>query len=83
MTLLYPQRPVGSVVAGQFAIHALVGGVADPYPSRKPPSSGSGVTSPQVLIKRDSVVDSEVEFDEDVVAALAFLLPIIEHDRTS
>lgn len=72
MTLLFGQLPLAASVAGQFALHALVGSVGDVVVPPEPPPMGGGGGGyyRKTYVRRDTITPVAPDNDEDLIAAI-------------
>ena len=87
MTLLFGQFPQGAFAAGQFVLHAMVGGVGDPVVPQVPPTppqvvrpnapQGRGVDPAMVAyVRREQILRSPPAVDEELAAAIVVLFTL-------
>lgn len=82
MTLLFGQFPQAAFVAGQFALHAVVGSVGDivpPLPEPPQTIGGGGSVVGPAYIRRDQILTVPPVIDEELAAALTVFF-ILETD---
>ena len=77
MTLLFGQFPQAAFVAGQFALHAVVGSVGDVVVPPTVDTPGGG--GHRAYIRREKIVSRTPDRDDDIAAAVAVFFTL-EHD---